>query len=195
MNAPTGIMRPYLSVLLVLPLLCGCVQEMADQPRVETWETSSTTSHKDNRRAPVEGTVARGQLQLDEHLYEGMQNGDPAETFPFAIDADKLARGRERFEIYCVPCHGMAGDGDGPVVQRGFPRPPTYHSQRLRNAPPGHLFDVISGGLGRMPRFSDRIAVRDRWAIAAYIRALQLSQNVQLEELSEQDRTEILDEL
>jgi mono/diheme cytochrome c family protein len=184
--------------LLVVPalvVLSGCVQEMADQPRWDAWEAAPAALLDDDCRAPVAGTVARGELRLDAHLSQGRQNEKPATTFPFAIDERQLARGRERFEIFCTPCHGFAGHADGSVVERGFPQPPTYHSERLRNAPPGHLFDVISNGIGRMPRFSDRIVPRDRWAIAAYIRALQFSQHVSLDELSEQQRTQILDEL
>lgn len=195
MNGRSTTRRACWNFFPALVLLGGCIQEMADQPRVDSSEIGPLPPMSDDRRTPVQGTVARGQLQVDEHLFQGTQNGKPATTFPFSIDAERLARGRARFDIYCSVCHGLTGDGNGSVVQRGFPQPPTYHSDRLRNAPPGHLFDVISNGIGRMPRFSDRIAHRDRWAIAAYVRALQLSQHLTLDALSEQQRSQILDEL
>jgi mono/diheme cytochrome c family protein len=122
-------------------------------------------------------------LNEDEHLYTGFVGDDLAATFPFAMTAQDLARGRERFDIMCSPCHGRVGHGDGMVVERGFRRPPTYHSERLREMPPGHFFDVMTNGLGAMGDFSDRLTAEDRWRIAAYIRALQLSQAAEIGEL------------
>jgi mono/diheme cytochrome c family protein len=104
-------------------------------------------------------------------------NGQDATEFPFPITREVLQRGRDRFEIYCVPCHGYTGDGDGLVVQRGFNPPPSYNSDRLRQAPVGHFFDVVTNGFGAMPSYAAQIPVQDRWAIIAYIRALQLSQD------------------
>lgn len=166
---------------ITLLSLSGCVQQMADQPRIDAWEPMPNTLQNHERRMPVEGTVARGQLQTDDHLSRGRHKGMLVETFPFEIDAETLARGRRRFSIFCTPCHGATGNGRGSVVIRGFPQPPNFHSDRLRNAPAGHFFDVITNGIGRMPRFSDRIPLEDRWAIAAYIRALQLSQHAKLD--------------
>jgi mono/diheme cytochrome c family protein len=102
-----------------------------------------------------------------------------------------LERGQERFQIFCVHCHGQAGYGDGMIVHRGFTQPPSYHLDRLRDVPDGHLFDVITNGLGSMPSFDDRIAVQDRWAIVAYVRALQLSQHATLNDLSEAERRQL----
>ena len=173
----------------------GCIQQMADQPRVDVWEPNEVLLQNESMRKPVEGTVARGQLPMNDPLLQGTRNGKPVETFPNAVDADTLDRGRQRFAIFCTPCHGATGDGLGSVVERGFPRPPSYHTDRLRDAPAGHLFDVITNGIGRMPRFSDRIPPRDRWAIAAYIRALQLSQYAELNELPPSEQKRIRDEL
>ena len=104
------------------------------------------------------------------------------------IDLGLLRRGQERFNIFCTPCHGGAGEGDGMIVRRGFRRPPTYHSDRLRGVPIGHFYDVITNGFGVMPDFAEQVPVRDRWAIAAYIRALQLSQHAKPDDLSEDQR-------
>ena len=106
-----------------------------------------------------------------------MVNGKPGETMPFPATREVLVRGRERFDIYCTPCHSRLGDGNGIVVQRGFRRPPSFHEPRLRQAPLGHFYDVMSNGFGAMPDYAAQVNPRDRWAIAAYIRALQLSQS------------------
>jgi len=127
-------------------------------------------------RPAVEGTVARGHLRLDDHLYTGKVNGQPVTTFPFVITRRDLERGRERYNIYCTPCHDAAGTGHGMIVLRGFPPPPSYHIQRLRDAPVGHFFDVITNGFGNMYSYAARVTPEDRWRIIAYIRALQLSQ-------------------
>jgi mono/diheme cytochrome c family protein len=127
--------------------------------------------------------VARGQLHEDEQFYTGMSDGEPVETFPFAVTRQVIERGRQRFEIFCTPCHGRLGNGEGMVAQRGFRHPPTYHSEQLREAPVGHFFDVITNGFGAMYSFNDRIPAEDRWAIVAYIRTLQLSQAARLDEL------------
>lgn len=171
--------------------LAGCHQDMADQPKYEALEASTFFSDGRASRQPPVGTVARGHLRLDEHLYFGKVDGKPAETFPRPIDAKLLARGQERFNIYCAPCHGRVGDGEGMVVQRGFPHPPSYHIDRLREAPVGHYFDVISNGFGRMPSYSGQITADDRWAIISYIRALQLSQNAKVNQLIESDKKQL----
>ncbi len=112
-------------------------------------------------------------------------------SFPFPITREVLERGRDRFNIYCTPCHGMSGDGDGMIVQRGFRRPPSYHIERLRTAPVGHFFDVITNGLGAMYPYGYRVPPRDRWAIIAYIRALQLSRQVPIDELTDTEREKL----
>jgi mono/diheme cytochrome c family protein len=144
-----------------------------------------------DRRAPrpvVEGTIAQGHLNEDELLHTGRVGGQPATVFPFVVDEALMRRGRERYDIFCSPCHGLTGEGNGMVVQRGYRRPPSFHIDRLRQAPPGHLYDVIASGFGAMPDYAAQIPVRDRWAIAAYMRALQLSQNATTAALSPEAR-------
>jgi mono/diheme cytochrome c family protein len=125
-------------------------------------------------------TVARGNLRADDAFYTGMIGTNLVTTFPFPVTRAVLERGRQRFEINCVPCHGETGEGNGIVVQRGFPAPPSYHIERLRAAPVGHFFDVMTRGYGVMYSYATRVTPEDRWAIAAYIRALQLSENAKL---------------
>ena len=137
---------------------------------------------------PVEGTVARGQLRTDELLYTGKVNGAVADLFPFPITAADLSRGRERYNIYCSPCHDYTGSGNGMIVQRGFPAPPSFHIDRLRQAPAGHFFDVMTNGFGLMYSYASRVSPEDRWRIAAYIRALQLSQHGSTADVPEPQR-------
>lgn len=172
-----------LAIALAALAGAGCRQDMHNQPRLEPLEASDFFDDGRASRPEVTGAVARGELRVDDHLYTGYVDGELAETFPFPITRDVILRGRERFEIFCRPCHGQLGNGEGAVVQRGFQQPPTYHSVELRRAPPGHFYSVITNGYGRMFSFNDRIPVRDRWAIVAYIRALQLSQAAEINEL------------
>src|SRR5262245_24386055 len=162
---------------------------MADQPRYEPLEESSFfPDHRSARPLPI-GVIARGFLDEDELLYTGRVNGQLATTFPFEISAAVLARGRERYNIFCSPCHDYVGSGNGMAVRRGFRRgPPSFHTDRLREAPPGHFFDVISNGFGAMNDYAAQIKPRDRWAIIAYVRALQFSQNVNIKDLPAPDR-------
>jgi len=175
--------RSARALLVAAALLAGCRQDMHDQPRFEPME--KTTFFPDGRSARplVPGTVARGHLDLDEHLYTGKVDGKPATTFPFPVTAEVLARGRERFDIHCSACHDKLGYGQGMIVKRGLKPPPSYHIPRLREAPPGYFFDVMTNGFGAMYDVRDRVAPRDRWAIAAYIRVLQRSQNAKLEDV------------
>jgi mono/diheme cytochrome c family protein len=172
-------------------LLAGCQQDMAQQPRVKPLSASDFFKDGRGSRPPVPGTVARGQLREDEHLYTGKVGGQLAETFPFAITRADLERGRERYNIYCTPCHGYAGDGRGMIVQRGLKAPPSFHIERLQKSPPGHFFDVTSNGLGAMQDYAAQIAPEDRWRIAAYIRALQLSQNATLADAPAAERQKL----
>jgi mono/diheme cytochrome c family protein len=177
----------------------GCQQEMANQPRYDALEPLPEGIES---LGPVAGTVARGQLQLDDPYFTGKQDGQlvtelPAEVLNSTDFEELLARGQQRFVVFCAQCHGQVGGGSGGseemltlvgmVVQRGFPMPPTYHQPRLRDAPIGHFFDVITSGLGRMPAHGYMIPPQDRWAISAYIRALQLSQNAPRDELQPAD--------
>jgi mono/diheme cytochrome c family protein len=164
-------------VFVALSFLTACRQDMHDQPKYIPLRESTFFGDDRSARVPVEGTVARGELHDDTLLYTGKVNGADAVVFPFAVDATVMARGQERFNIYCSPCHGRTGDGDGMVVRRGYRRPPSYHDERLRDAPVGHFFDVITNGFGAMPDYAAQIRAEDRWAIAAYIRALQLSEH------------------
>ena len=164
---------------------------MHDQPTYSAYESSDFFADQRSARPPVEGTIAQGHLNEDELLYTGRLGGQPATVFPFAVDEALMRRGRERYDIFCSPCHGLTGEGDGMVVQRGYRRPPSFHIDRLRQAPPGDVYDVIANGFGAMPDYAAQIAVRDRWAIAAYIRALQLSQNATVAELSPEAREKL----
>lgn len=189
-------MRATLSIqsAAVALALCGasaCRQDMHDQPKGEPMEASVFFADGRVARPLVEGVVARGELDLDPHLNTGKVGGELVDTFPFAIDAAALARGRERYGIFCAPCHDAAGLGEGMIVQRGMKRPPSLHIDRLRQAPAGYLFDVITNGYGAMYDYSDRIRPEDRWKIVAYIRALQLSQNATLADAPPQERARL----
>jgi mono/diheme cytochrome c family protein len=162
---------------LVVVTGSACRQDMHDQPKYIPLRESTFFSDARSARALVVGTVARGQLHEDALLYTGKVNGTDTTMFPFRIDNRVMARGQERFDIYCSPCHGRTGSGDGMVVRRGYRRPPSLHDDRLRNTPVGHFFDVISNGFGAMPDYAAQVNVEDRWAIVAYIRALQLSEH------------------
>ncbi len=162
------------------------------QPKYKPLAPTSFFDDGRSERPVVPGTVARGHLQIDEQLYTGKANGALAETFPFPITREDLARGRERFNIFCSPCHGRLGDGQGMIVQRGFPPPPSYHQDRLRQAPVGHFFDVITNGYGRMYSYASRVSPQDRWRIIAYIRALQLSQHATINDVPEEERGRLM---
>src|SRR5690348_12250042 len=164
-------------VLVVVASLAGCRQDMHDQPRYKPLAESHFFADLRSERQPVEGTVARGQLHEDSYFYTGKLGNNPGDYMPFPVNEEVLVRGRERFNIYCAPCHSRLGDGNGMIPQRGFRRPPSYHQDRLRKAPLGYLFDVMTNGFGAMPEYASQIPPRDRWCIVAYIRALQLSQN------------------
>jgi hypothetical protein len=177
-------------VLLVLGvLLAGCGNGMRDQPRYEPYEPSTFFENGMASRPLLPNTVARGQLRTNTHLYAGQQEGRQAEEFPFPVTDAVLARGQQRYNIYCTPCHGYSGYGDGIIVQRGLTPPPSLHEERLLAAPVGHLFGVITNGIGAMYSYGERIPPEDRWAIIAYIRALQLSQNATLDAVPAEQQT------
>jgi mono/diheme cytochrome c family protein len=164
-------------VVLALMGLAACRQDMHDQPKYIPLRASTFFADGRSSRQPVPGTVARDQLHDDALLYTGKMDGRDATVFPFTVDERTMARGQERFDIYCSPCHGRTGAGDGMIVRRGYRPPPSLHVDRLRLAPAGHFFDVITNGFGAMPDYAAQIAAVDRWAIVAYIRALQLSEH------------------
>jgi mono/diheme cytochrome c family protein len=167
---------------------------MQDQPKMKPYRGSSFFGDGLSSRPPVEGTIPRGHLRSNKEFYTGKKSvasvstasastnpyPDDTDTFPFPITEDTVKRGRQRYEIFCSACHGMTGYGDGMIVRRGFRQAASFHEDRLRQAPVGHYFDAITNGWGAMPSYSAQIPAQDRWAIIAYVRALQLSrQNVQ----------------
>jgi hypothetical protein len=157
------------------PLLCGCGPDMWTRSKLTPLDPSTVFQDRNSARPLVADTVPRGQARLDTALYEGRVNGRLVDTFPYPVTRPMLDRGQERFDIYCSPCHGRTGEGNGVIVQRGFAPPPSYYSTRLLHEPVGHFFDVITNGYGAMYSYNDRVEPQDRWAIVAYIRALQLS--------------------
>jgi hypothetical protein len=150
---------------------------MQDQPRYNPLRKSDFFSDERSSRPLVAGTVARGDLRADSYFYTGFIGKEPGNQMPFSVTRQVLERGRERYNIYCAPCHSRTGDGNGMIVQRGYRRPPSYHIDRLRQAPLGHFYDVIANGFGAMPDYAAQVQPADRWAIIAYIRALQFSQD------------------
>ena len=176
-RTPQGLGKTFVLVLL---LTTGCRQDMHDQPRYKPLARSSFFEDGRASRPLVAGTVARGHLHEDTRLYTGKEGDDPIAKFPFPITKALLERGQQRFNIYCSPCHDRAGTGLGMVVRRGLRRPPSYHIDRLRAAPVGYFFDVITNGFGAMPDYAAQVQPQDRWAIVAYIRVLQRSQNAKL---------------
>lgn len=180
----------------------ACRYDMQDQPRYKAYKQSDWFADKRASRDLVEGTVPRGYLREDKALYQGKKElapgttpapattgtdsagntvitsfPDAVEEFPVPVTKELIDRGEQRYKIFCTVCHGPMGNGDGMIVRRGFSKPPTYNDDRLRNAPVGHFFDVITNGYGKMNSYASQVPVADRWAIVAYIRALQISQN------------------
>ncbi|MGA8072351.1 MAG: cytochrome c [Candidatus Acidiferrales bacterium] len=179
------------AAMLAAGALGGCRLDMHLQPRYNPYDPSDFFSDGRSARQPVAGTVARGELRIDEQLYTGKVDGKLADTFPFPITANDILRGQQRYNIYCSPCHDYTGSGRGMIVQRGFPPPPSYHIDRLRQAPVGHFFDVMTNGFGAMYSYASRISPEDRWRIAAYIRALQLSEHAKIEDVPDAERPKL----
>jgi hypothetical protein len=175
-------------------LLAGCRLDMHVQPKYLPYEATEFFGDGRSERPPVSGTVARGHLHLDELLYTGKENGVLADKFPFPITRADLERGRERYNIYCTPCHDYTGSGHGMIVQRGFPPPPSFHIDRLRGAPAGHFFEVMTNGLGAMYSYAARVEPEDRWRIAAYLRVLQLSRHATIQDAPEVKRRKLVEE-
>ena len=185
-------MRNSIALLLAAAVaMTACRQDMHDGPRYEAFEANATFADGRASRNLPPGTVARGWLRDDEALYTGKVNGQLVDTFPFAISHDDLARGQQRFNVYCTPCHGRLGDGNGMVVQRGLRQAASYHQDRLRQERIGYFFDVITNGFGAMQGYAEQVPVRDRWLIAAYVRALQLSQNAKVDDVPADKRAEL----
>ncbi len=173
-------------------VMAACRQDMHDQPKYKPQRVSEFFADGRAGRPELEGTIARGTLNEDTAFYSGKDAaGDDIVEFPVSIDKAFLLRGQQRYDIYCAPCHGRIGNGLGMIVRRGFKQPPSYHIDRLRAAPVGHIFDVISNGYGAMLNYASQVQPRDRWAITAYIRALQYSQNAPLAQLSPDARAKV----
>ena len=177
--------------LLVSLCVVGCRQDMHDQPRYEPLESSEFFSDGMSSRHAPEGTVARGDLAEATYFYTAKQDGELGTTLPLELTRALLERGQERYNIYCSPCHDRVGTGQGIIVRRGFRHPPSLHSPHLREAPLGHFFDVMSNGFGAMMDYAAQLPPRDRWAIAAYIRALQLSQHATLADAPLSERQQL----
>jgi mono/diheme cytochrome c family protein len=176
------------SALLMLAA-AGCRPDMYNQPRYKTYAADDFFRDGASARPLPPHTVARGHADLDTEYFEGKtDDGKLVEAFPQPVTPAMLERGRERFDIYCSVCHGRTGEANGMIVQRGFPAPPSYHTERLRTAPVGHFYDVITNGYGVMYSYAARVEPSDRWAIAAYIRALQLAQNAKLDDVPDAER-------
>ncbi|HSB78094.1 MAG TPA: cytochrome c [Candidatus Methylomirabilis sp.] len=169
----------------------ACQQQMADQPRYKPLAQSAFFGDDRSARPPVEGTVARGHLNADERFYTGKSGGALVDRLPIPVTLELLERGQDRFNIFCAPCHDRTGSGQGMIVRRGYRQPASYHIDRLRQAPVGHFFDVMTNGFGAMPDYAAQIPPGDRWAIAAYIRALQLSQNASLADVPPAERQKL----
>lgn len=190
----------WITTLVLTIVSVGCRYDMQDQPRYKAYKKSDFFKDGRASRDLPQGTVSRGNLREDKAFYTGKkENADPnvqvqtttgpdgntlvssfpndIEKIPFPVTKEVVDRGQERYNVYCIVCHGPVGNGDGMIVRRGYIKPPTYNDDRLRNAPDGHFFDVMTNGWGRMNSYSDQIPVADRWAIVSYIRALQAGQN------------------
>lgn len=195
--SPTRALR-YVWVFLLATLLAACHVDMYNQPKVQTYDPSSFFADGRGSRPNVAGAVAVGQAQTDEYLYTGLVDGVEGDVMPFEVSRALLERGQEQYNIYCSLCHGVAGYGESVVAQRGGIVPANFHQQRLRDAPIGHFFNIITvgvyrgdpnnGGYQSMYSYASRITAEDRWAIAAYIRALQLSQNATVDDVPPDQR-------
>jgi mono/diheme cytochrome c family protein len=166
-----------LPVVVCLAAIAGCRQDMHNQPKYRPLRGTAFFADGSSARPLVDGTVARGTLQEDVAFFTGKVGNATVKELPFPVDETVLNRGQDRFNIFCTPCHDTLGTGRGMVVRRGFREPPSFHDERLRNADAGYFFDVITNGFGAMPDYKMQLAARDRWAVVAYIRALQLSQH------------------
>jgi mono/diheme cytochrome c family protein len=186
--------RPGRSAALLLALLvsatvaCRAPQKMASQPRHDPLEESTFFDDGSSARPPVPGTVSRGSLRHDELLYTGRRGGQLVDAMPFPATREVLERGRQRYDIFCAPCHAQTGMGDGMIVRRGYRRPPSLHADQMLEKTLGHYFDVMTHGFGAMPPYASQIPVNDRWAIAAYIRVLQFSQSATMAEVPPDQR-------
>lgn len=189
-------MRTRLGLALLLACASvACRHDMQDQPKYIPLRASDFFPDDRSARPIPEGTVARGELRADKVFFTGKSGNQFVDQLPFPVTRQLLERGEERFNIYCTPCHGRLGNGLGMIVRRGFKRPPSYHTDRLRQMPIGYFYDVITNGFGAMQDYSAQVAPRDRWAIAAYIRVLQYSQLASINDVPPDVRHELNNEL
>jgi mono/diheme cytochrome c family protein len=187
-----GLATPLVvSVHSILSISAGCHRDMHDQPRYDPLEPSAFFANGMSARHPVPGTIARGQLQENEAWHSGRAAGQLVAQPPVEISRELLERGQQRYNIFCSVCHAPTGEGNGMVVRRGMKQPPSLHSDRLRNAPAGHFFDVITNGFGAMPHYQHQLPPADRWADIAYIRALQMSRHATLDYVPEAERAKL----
>jgi len=178
--------------VVLLAVGAACRQDMHDQPKYIPLRPSAFFGDGRSQRPLIEGTVARGHLEDDNAFFTGRgPDGKFVNEFPFPVTKDVMQRGQNRFNIYCAPCHDRLGNGDGKIVRRGYRHPPSYHIDRLREVPNGYIYDVISSGFGAMPDYAAQIHPADRWAIVAYVRALQLAQNGKIDDVPADKRSEL----
>jgi mono/diheme cytochrome c family protein len=190
-SAPRDLVVCLLLAACCLLFVVGCRQQMAETGREKPLDHSAFFDDQRVARPLVPGSVARGQLKADTAFYTGKVGDALVDQLPVPLTEELLARGRDRFEIFCTPCHGRVGTGEGAVTKRGLRPPPSYHIQRLREAPVGHFFDVMTNGFGIMPDYAGQVPPADRWAIASYIRALQVSQGIPVAELTPEERAKL----
>lgn len=183
--------RAFIPIVMFALALTACRRDMARQAYHRPLDASSVFADGRASRPLPEHTIARGDLREDELFFTGHVDGKPVDLFPEPVTQAMLERGRQRYDIYCSVCHGRTGEGNGMIVRRGFPTPPSFHIDRLRSAPAGHFVEVINNGFGLMYSYASRVEPADRWAIAAYIRALQLSQHAGLADAPPADRTKL----
>ena len=198
-RAPARAGRPRLraGMLAVAALACmtsACRQDMHNQPKYRPLREAPFFADHRSERPLIAGTIARGKLDEDKLLTTGKDGDKSSAVFPFPVTAELVARGRERFNIFCSPCHGRTGEGRGMIVMRGYKQPPSFHEQRLRDLGPGYFFNVITTGFGIMPSYAPQVPVNDRWAIIAYIRALQLSRNANVQSLTTDEKARLAKE-
>src|SRR5271163_4606834 len=179
------------ATIVTMLLLTACRQDMQDEPRYKPLAASEFFADHRSARPMVEGTVARSELRIDEARYVGKINGQDIDQCPIPIARADIERGQNRFNIYCTPCHGRLGDGNGMVVLRGFRQATSYYTEKLMKAPVGHFFDVVTNGFGAMPSYASRVEPDDRWRIIAYIRALQLSESAGINDVPQGQRQQL----
>jgi len=187
----SSVARRTSALLLVALTVASCRQDMHDQPKYKPLRGSEIFGDKRSARPLVEGTVARGTLREDAGYFAGKTKDGFVTELPMAVTAQLLERGQTQFQVFCSPCHGRTGRGDGMIVRRGFKQPSSYHVDRLRQMPIGYFYDVITIGFGAMPDYAAQIAPADRWAIAAYVRTLQFSQHAPASALSAEERAQL----